>query len=269
MSKKIFINAGHGGNDSGAVKYVVEKNVNLIEAKACRDYLIARGVEAYMSQADLNDESQSSTDVLNEIKKFNPDFAIDIHNNAGGGKGFEIYCGISGLGTELAKNIEAEVKAIGQNSRGVKTKKNSNGKDYYYFIRQTSCPAVICEGAFVDNKSDVEMIDTEAKCVKFGEAYAKGILKTLGIEDTVIDNKNENSSTTTNKTTETESYLVKVTANVLNIRQNAGTNYKKVGCIKDKGTYTIVAEADGQGATKWGKLKSGKGWISLDYVIRV
>ena len=41
-----------------------------------------------------------------------------------------------------------------------------------------------------------------------------------------------------------------------------------VGCIKDKGIYTIVAESKGQGATKWGKLKSGAGWISLDYCIK-
>lgn len=63
----------------------------------------------------------------------------------------------------------------------------------------------------------------------------------------------------------TESYLVKVTANVLNIRAGAGTNYKVVGQIKDKGTYTIVEEANGKGAKKWGRLKSGAGWISLDY----
>lgn len=61
------------------------------------------------------------------------------------------------------------------------------------------------------------------------------------------------------------SYLVKITANVLNIRENAGTNYNVTGQIKDKGIYTIVAEKQGQGATLWGKLKSGAGWISLDY----
>lgn len=33
--------------------------------------------------------------------------------------------------------------------------------------------------------------------------------------------------------------------------------------------YTIVAEAAGPGATKWGKLKSGAGWISLDYVTKL
>ena len=63
-----------------------------------------------------------------------------------------------------------------------------------------------------------------------------------------------------------EGYLVKVTANVLNIRADAGTEYKITGQIKDHGVYTIVAEKDGTGASKWGKLKSGAGWISLDYV---
>ena len=42
----------------------------------------------------------------------------------------------------------------------------------------------------------------------------------------------------------------------------------KTGCITDRGVYTIVAESDGQGAAKWGKLKSGAGWISLDYCIK-
>ena len=64
----------------------------------------------------------------------------------------------------------------------------------------------------------------------------------------------------------TNGYLVKIKAKVLNIRENAGTNYDVVGQIKNNGIYTIVAEKDGKGASKWGKLKSGAGWISLDYV---
>lgn len=62
------------------------------------------------------------------------------------------------------------------------------------------------------------------------------------------------------------SYLIKVTADVLNIRTGPGTNYATNGDIRDNGVYTIVAESDGKGATRWGKLKSGAGWISLDYV---
>ena len=76
------------------------------------------------------------------------------------------------------------------------------------------------------------------------------------------DIKTSSSSTAT-------SYLVKVTTDVLNIRKGPGTNYGTNGAIRDKGTYTIVAESDGPGASKWGKLKSGAGWISLDYTKKV
>lgn len=69
---------------------------------------------------------------------------------------------------------------------------------------------------------------------------------------------------TTNK--DIESYIVKVTANTLNIRENAGKNYDIVGTITDRGIYTIVEEKYANDNSLWGKLKSGAGWISLDYV---
>lgn len=59
-------------------------------------------------------------------------------------------------------------------------------------------------------------------------------------------------------------YRVKVIADALNIRSGAGTSNRIVGCIRDKGVYTIVSEQNG-----WGKLKSGAGWISLAYTRRV
>ena len=64
-------------------------------------------------------------------------------------------------------------------------------------------------------------------------------------------------------------YLVKITVNDLNIRSGAGTNYQIVGNIQDKGVYTITEEKKGQGASLWGKLKSGIGWISLDYTTKI
>ena len=64
-------------------------------------------------------------------------------------------------------------------------------------------------------------------------------------------------------------YLVKVTADVLNIRKGAGSDTVKVGSITDRGVYTIVSEENGTGASKWGKLKSGAGWISLDYTKKI
>lgn len=62
-------------------------------------------------------------------------------------------------------------------------------------------------------------------------------------------------------------YTVKVSIPNLNIRKGPGTNYKTNGQT-GKGVFTIVDEATGTGATKWGKLKSGAGWISLDFVER-
>lgn len=64
-------------------------------------------------------------------------------------------------------------------------------------------------------------------------------------------------------------YKVKVNDGALRIRKGPGTNYAKVGCIRDNGIYTITAESTGKGSKKWGKLKSGAGWISLDYCIKL
>ncbi len=64
-------------------------------------------------------------------------------------------------------------------------------------------------------------------------------------------------------------YMVRVTITNLNIRKGPGTNYARTGQYTGKGAFTIVAESSGQGASKWGKLKSGAGWISLDYATRI
>ena len=74
--------------------------------------------------------------------------------------------------------------------------------------------------------------------------------------------------TTAPETGKLTPYKVRITATDLNIRAGAGTNYPSKGYIKP-GVYTIVEEATGKGATKWGKLKSGAGWISLDYAKRL
>ncbi|MEI3541738.1 MAG: N-acetylmuramoyl-L-alanine amidase [Acutalibacteraceae bacterium] len=177
---RVFIGVGHGGSDSGAVGYLVEKEVNLVEALACKDFLEMHGVEVLMSRAI--DENDPVTDEINECNAFEPDLAIDVHSNSGRGDGFEaFYHYKGGLSKDLAENIETEVLKIGQNSRGCKTKLNSSGKDYYAFIRETICPAVICEGFFVDNETDVQIADSLEEQKAFGTAYAKGILRTLGI----------------------------------------------------------------------------------------
>lgn len=60
-------------------------------------------------------------------------------------------------------------------------------------------------------------------------------------------------------------YKVRITATDLRIRQNPSTDAAIVQKAIKPGVYTIVSEATGKGATLWGKLKSGAGWVSLDY----
>lgn len=257
---KVFIGVGHGGSDPGASKYIVEKDANLVMAKACRDYLKSYGVSVKMSRT--KDEDDPISEVVKECNKFNPDLAVDIHNNAGGGDGFEAIHSINGgEGKKLAKNIETEVKKIGQNSRGLKTKVNSTGADYFAFIRDVKCPSVILEGVFVDNANDVKIADTTKELKAFGKAYAKGILKTLGITNKPIV-KSELLLTNI-------PFKARVTIKDLNIRKGPGVSYNRVGIIKP-GVYTITEVKEGKGsANGWGRLKSGVGWISLDFAKRV
>lgn len=68
-------------------------------------------------------------------------------------------------------------------------------------------------------------------------------------------------------TADAKTYTVRVNISNLNIRKGPGTNYGKTGEFAQKGIFTIVDESKGTGSAKgWGKLKSGAGWISLDYV---
>ena len=177
---KVFIGVGHGGKDAGAVgNGLKEKNVNLSIALHLRSELQRHGVTVGISRT--KDEDDTTSDEVRKANAFDPDYAVDIHTNAGGGTGFEVLHTISGgKGKILAANIETAMVAAGYKSRGLKTKANSAGKDYFGFIRSIAAPSIILECAFIDS-SDYKNIDSEADRQKIARAYARGILKTLGI----------------------------------------------------------------------------------------
>lgn len=179
---RVFLGVGHGGSDPGAVaNNTKEKDLNLSIALACRDELLRHGISVKTSRT--KDENDSLSEEIRECNAYGPDLAVDIHNNAGGGDGAEAFYHYGGGKSKvLAENVLAEIEKVGQNSRGAKTRKNSNGKDYYGFIRETSCPAIIVECAFVDNARDLQILATEGDRSSMGVAIAKGILKTLGVE---------------------------------------------------------------------------------------
>jgi N-acetylmuramoyl-L-alanine amidase len=180
--KKVFLGVGHGGKDPGAIgNGLRESDINLSVAQACEKELERHGINVLMSR--YKDEDDPLTEEIRECNAYDPDIAIDIHTNAGGGDGFEIYHHSGGANSKrLAEFIETEAAML-NNSRGLKIKLSENtGKDYYGFIRDTKPPAVIIESAFIDNAEDVSVIDELHEQEAFGKAYAKGILNYLGIQ---------------------------------------------------------------------------------------
>ena len=68
-------------------------------------------------------------------------------------------------------------------------------------------------------------------------------------------------------------YRVRVSIPDLNIRRGPGTNHVESGRYTGVGIFTVIEEADGVGASRWGLLKAYReqrdGWISLDYAEKV
>lgn len=186
---KVFLSAGHGGTDPGAVgNGLKEKDINLQIMLACRDELVRHGVTVVCSRT--KDEYDPVQQEVKEANASGADIAVSFHTNAGGGDGSEsFYWKTSSKGKKLAQLCEKHTKAIGQNSRGCKT-------NNLMFTRETTMPAVLCECAFIDTKKDIAAVDTVAEQKKFGVAYAKAILEYFGIAYKEAEKKTEAKATT-------------------------------------------------------------------------
>lgn len=179
---KVYLAPGHGGGDPGAVgNGLKEKDLNLAITLACRDTLWWHGVDVKMSRT--TDVEVPWEQEVRECNAYEPALAVNIHNNAGGGDGAEVfYHHGGGTGKNLAVNILSEIAEVGQNiDRGAKIKQLPSGADYYYFIREINAPSVIVECAFIDHAEDIKILDTAAEQKAMGVAIAEGILRTLGI----------------------------------------------------------------------------------------
>ena len=127
----------------------------------------------------------------------------------------------------------------------------SKPAEAWYRVRKTWADASSQKGAF-------KVLENAKKCADENPGYS------------VFD---ESGKAVYTKAAAFKPYLVRVSIPDLNIRKGPGTDYGKTGKYTGIGSFTIVDEADGEGASKWGLLKSYQekrnGWISLDYGKRV
>lgn len=135
----------------------------------------------------------------------------------------------------------------------------SSGGEYYGVMRgarAVGCPRYyIIEHGFHTNIATCNWLLNDSNLEKMVKKEVEVIAMHYG-----LTKKNATSSNTNNTATSTASYTVKVTADVLNVRAGAGTSYKVNTQVKKNEVYTIEETKN-----NWGKLKSGAGWICLDY----
>lgn len=196
---KIFIGVGHGGEDSGAVNgKFIEKNMNLITAKACYDYLKDNHIDVKISRD--RDADYGINKRVSDANNWKADYFVEIHYNSYSDNtacGTEVYVSKSGRGNTIGNNILNEIVSLGFKNRGIKTKLNSNGNDYFGVIRDTTAPAVLVECCFLSSNDDLKLADTAEKQQEIGFRIAQGILKTLNMADNGISNSNMASNNST------------------------------------------------------------------------
>lgn len=170
--KKIYINPGHSDYDPGAVGYETERRLNVAVSQCMNDYLLANyACETRMNPGTLD----SLAAICQDANSWGADLFVANHFNAGGGDGYEALVYNSGR-VALGGIFEKYVKQAGQNSRGVKLRPDLG------VLKNTFMPAVVNEGAFVDNRKDIEDWNDDAELRTLGIAYAKAAAEFLGLE---------------------------------------------------------------------------------------
>ncbi len=184
----ICISIGHGksakgGYDSGAL------GGNYQEFKIGREIgkYIGEIFKGYACTADVinYDATLYLTERIAHVNKHGYDLAIEIHLNAAGGTGSEVYYKHkSATGKKLAGAISKSIaNTFGICDRGAKVKINpSNGTDYFGFVRSCKCESLLIETVFIDTASDRKHVETAAGQKQCAEAIVSAIANFYGIK---------------------------------------------------------------------------------------
>ena len=304
----VVIDPGHTGNtyNAGAVKGYYESkavyDLSLYEKAA----LEKRGIDVIMTRERNQDPGLYERGQM-AVKKgrgyANVVFESN-HSNAFNGKAYGVTIIRSAhlpSSEKLAdRMIDAIVKVIKPSTgitynRGVTTKTQSNGADWYGVIRGAVSGEVsqkqaqkgpvhydyIVEHGFHDNQKECQFLSKQENLKAIAEAKAAVIADYFGIRDKGQSGNQGSQGGQHEQGTDTDSpvqnkktpYLVRIRTDTLNIRKLPTVHSAAVG-FTGKGTFTITEEATGVvnasgDKSRWGRLRSGKGWICLDYAEKV
>lgn len=193
--KKIYLDAGHGGADAGAVgaNRLYEKNLVLKIQQYLISYLNSTYSDFTIKTTRTTDTFLSLSQRASQANSWGADAFMSIHVNAGGGTGYEdyVYRSASNASKAFQSIVHGQVQptllSYNHPNRG---RKSAN----YAVLRLTNMPAVLTEIAFIDNSTDAALLQNEAFLKSMGESYAKGIAVYLNLPRRAVPTPNPNPS---------------------------------------------------------------------------
>lgn len=182
--RKVIIDPGHGGTDSGATgNNLLEKDYNLLISKYMYDRFKELGIPVAITRD--SDTTLSPTDrvntILNRFGNSSDVILISNHVNSGGGEGAEVIYALRNKDT-LAKNILNNIGTTGQTTRKYYQRRlpSDTSKDYYFIHRNTgNLEPLIVEYGFIDNTKDVEFLKENYK--ELAEAVISAVANYIGV----------------------------------------------------------------------------------------
>ena len=193
----IVIDPGHGGDNNGTTENgFVEKEMDMITAQAMYDELKKYDdVIVYMTHTEDIDLSLAQR--AEYAQNVDADFLFSIHYNASIQHeiyGAEVWVSCESPYTDYGYRFGAIhqqlMKEAGIYLRGVKTKINENGSDYYGILRECTkreIPSVIIEHCHVDQAIDVVFCDNKDKWIQFGKADATAVARYFGLSSSELN----------------------------------------------------------------------------------
>lgn len=273
---KIAIDAGHGSQTAGkrTPDGYREHWINVKCAYYCEQALQRCGFSTVRIGWDdtdgTNDSDMSLTNRQKAVKASKCNASISFHANAYGSdwnsaNGVETFfhstASKAANSAKLAKLVQNRLlEGTKQTNRGVK----SSALAMCNASAMGTDASVLVEVGFMTNKTEADLMKTDAFCKEQGEEVAKALCdfyNSLYLIDLGVGGTNTPES-------DFGPYLVKITTSTLNVRSGPSVTFPVVTTVKKNQKYTITDERN-VGGTIWGKLKSGIGWISLKYAQKI
>src|SRR5690625_3311146 len=179
---KIYIDAGHGGSDPGAVANGLrEKDLTLDIAKRIKKYLDDNYTGHTIRMSRTTDKTMSLKQRTDDANRWGADFFLSVHINAGGGTGFESFIHDSLRDRSNTAKLRSTIHDAIMKELSVwrdRGKKKMN----LHVLRESKMSAMLTENGFIDTSSDVDRLKSNTFLDKIAKGHAVGLAKAFKLK---------------------------------------------------------------------------------------